>query len=79
MWSNKTKCGIEATRFIASWVRVGGTLRTGKDYDNFEAWLRSFKVDGKNLSEEDVEHITNLAWCGKMELEHLAKEFLAKQ
>lgn len=78
MWSNKTKCGIEVTRFIASWVKVGGTLRTGEDYENFEDWLRTLKIDGKNLSEEDVKHITNLATCGKMELEYLAKEFLAK-
>lgn len=76
MFSNNTECGIHVTRFIASWVREGGTLRTGKDYENFETWLRSIIVDGKNLSEPDVNHILELAKCGKMELEYRAKMFL---
>lgn len=79
MWSNKTECGIHATRFIASWIRVGGTLETGRDYKNFEAWLRTLKVDGENLSEQDVKHISDLAWNGKMELECSARQFLKQK
>ena len=36
-----------ATRFIASWLRKGGQLRTGEDYDNFYDVL---KADNLNLS-----------------------------
>lgn len=77
MWSNKTECSIHVTRFIMSWVKMGGTLRTGMDYENFEGWLRTLVVDGKNLSENDVNHILELARCGKMEFEYSAKSYLA--
>ena len=62
-----------ATRFIASWVRVGGKLRTGEDYDNFYEWLLSL-----GLSEDDAEHVKFLAENGKLELETSAKVFLKK-
>ena len=61
-----------ASRFIASWVREGGKLRTGKDYDDFREWLTSL-----DLNEEDVNHIYFLASNGKLELEISAKKFLA--
>lgn len=76
MWSNETECGIYVTRFIASWIRKGGTLRFGEDYENFETWLRSLKIDGKHLSDQDVYHITHLARNGKMELENSAQKYL---
>ena len=76
MFTNKTECGIYATRFIASWLRMGGTLKNGKDYDDFSDWLETLKVDGKPLSEQDVNHIVELAKCGKLELEISAKQYL---
>lgn len=77
MWENETECGIYATRFIMSWVRMGGTLqKRGSGYDSFEDWLRSLKVDGRSLSDRDVDHIMALARNGKLELECSAKEFL---
>ena len=79
MWKNETECGIHVTRFIMSWVRSGGELRYGKDYEDFEEWLNTIKVDGKNLSDQDVNHIMDLATNGKMELEYLAKEFLKRK
>ena len=79
MWKNKTECGIHVTRFIASWYRAGGTLRYGKDYDDFEEWLRTLIIDSKKLSEEDVNHIVELARNGKMELEHSARQFLKQK
>lgn len=79
MWKNETECGIHATRFIMSWVRSGGELRYGKDYDDFKEWLGTIKVDGKNLSDQDVNHIMDLATNGKMELEYLAKEFMKRK
>ena len=76
MFNNKTKCGIHATRFIMSWVRMGGTLRYGEDYEDFEEWLKTLIIDGENLSHEDVHHIVELARNGKMELEYSAKKFI---
>lgn len=79
MWKNETECGIHATRFIMSWVRMGGTLKYGKDYDDFEEWLKTLIIDGKNLSGKDVDHILILALNGKMELEYSAKKFLTQK
>ena len=77
MWSNKTECGIHATRFIMSWVREGGTFsRRGIGYDAFEEWLKTLIVDGKPLSDQDVNHILGLAKNGKMELEYSARTFI---
>lgn len=76
MFNNKTQCGIHATRFIMSWVRMGGTLKYGKDYDDFKEWLKTLMIDGKNLSDKDVHHILELARNGKMELESSAKQFI---
>lgn len=76
MFTNNTECGIHVTRFIASWVRKGGTLRYGDDYEKFESWLRTLIVDGNHLSDQDVNHILDLAKCGKMELEYSAKKFI---
>ena len=78
-WSNETECGIYASRFIASWIRMGGSLCYGKDYDDFEEWLNSLTIDGKHLSEQDVNHILELARNGKMELEYSVKAFLKKK
>jgi hypothetical protein len=61
-----------ASRFIASWVRVGGRLHTGKDIDMFRDWLNS--IEG--LSDEDVNNIVFLATNGKLELETHAKKFI---
>ena len=72
MFENKPINGYTyATRFIASWVREGGKLRTGKDIDNFYEWLLSL-----GLSKEDADNIKFLATNGKMELEYSAKMFL---
>ena len=76
MFNNNTECGIHVTRFIASWVREGGNLRYGEDYENFESWLKTLIVDGNHLSDKDIDHILELATCGKMELEYSAKKFL---
>lgn len=77
MWSNETECGIHATRFIMSWVREGGTFtRVGIGYEAFEDWLKTLIVDGKPLSDNDVNHILHLAKGGKMELECSAKNFI---
>ena len=73
MFKNKEINEIHATRYIASWVRSGGGLYYGADIDKFSEWLSSL-----GLTDEDVAYIRTLATCGKMELEHSVKEFLAK-
>ena len=74
MFTNRQINGyVYETRYIASWVREGGQLRTGKDIVDFRDWLLSM-----NLAEEDVNHIIYLARNGKLELEHNARTFLSK-
>ena len=72
-FENKLIRGIYATRFIASWLRMGGMLCTGKDVDNFRSWLLSL-----GLNSDEVWPIMYLATTGKMELEVDAKAFLKK-
>ena len=60
-----------ATRYIASWIKVGGKLQCNKDIVDFEEWLKSL-----NLDEEDINKIIFLATNGKLELEVSAKKFL---
>lgn len=72
-FENKSIRGIYATRFIVSWLKMGGMLCTGKDEDNFRSWLLSL-----GLNSHEVWAIMYLATNGKMELEVNAKAFLAK-
>ena len=60
-----------ASRFIASWLREGGNLRRGADYELFREWLVSIGV-----TPENARRISNLASNGKLELENMAKKFL---
>ena len=62
-----------ASRFIASWIRAGGDLRTGKDLSNFHKWLLSIGVE-----KDDADYIKFLAENGKLELQNNAKDFLNK-
>ena len=72
-FENESIRGIYATRFIASWLRMGGMLCTGKDVNNFRSWLLSL-----GLNSDEVWPIMYLATTGKMELEVDAKAFLKK-
>lgn len=73
MFKNNLIGDIHETRFIASWLRAGGQLYYVEDVDNFSKWLLSL-----GLTEDEVYHIINMATCGKIELEHNAREFLSK-
>lgn len=73
MFKNNLIGEIHETRFIASWLRAGGELYYVEDVDNFQKWLLSL-----GLNEEEVYHLSNMATCGKVELEHNAREFLNK-
>jgi hypothetical protein len=75
MFTNKKINGyVHATRYIMSWVRVGGQLGLdGEGVDEFREWLKSL-----HLNEDDIDHIVYLATNGKLELEHSARKFLNK-
>ena len=73
MFENKAINGyVYATRFIASWIKVGGQLRTGKDIKDFKDWLKSIG----EISDDDIDHIVFLATNGRLELENHARRFL---
>ena len=70
-FENKNINGIYASRFIASWLRVGGKLNNGSDMNLFKSWLRELGLD-----KEDIEAIRFLASNGKLELENSTERFL---
>ena len=72
MWENKldSKYGIYYSRWIASWIKEGGTVSRGGLW-LMKDWLRSL-----DLNEEDIKAITFLADNGKLELENSASDFL---
>lgn len=72
MFTNKLIGDIYATRFIMSWVRMGGRLnKRGDGVDDFRKWLTSLDLD-----EEAIEHIMFIATNGKLELENSARKYL---
>ena len=73
MFENGNFNGIFYSRFIASWVRKGGMLKTGHDISMFRSWLTEIGCD-----DETVDKITFLATNGKLELENSAKKFIAE-
>ena len=73
MFENGNFNGIYYSRFIASWVRKGGMLKTGHDISMFRSWLTEIGCD-----DETVDKITFLASNGKLELENSAERFIAE-
>lgn len=69
-WENPKIHGIRASRYIASFHKSGG------DIQFIDTWLRDLVVNGKKLTTHEIWVITNMAQCGKMELEHHAKAWL---
>ena len=62
---------IPYSRFVASWILVGGHLKTIDDLNHFKEWLRSLKID-----EDDVHNISEMATNGKLELQSSAHKFI---
>lgn len=69
--NKKTHFGIHYTRYIISWIRIGGELRDRGPIEPFLDWLRSLE-----LTEDEIDDIRFLATNGKMELEHDAYHFI---
>ena len=67
----KTQKGIHYSRYIASWMRMGGKI-----YPEglFYKWLREVE----QLTEEEISDISLMTMTGKMELETSAKTFMKK-
>ena len=74
-WNNNTDCKyqIHYSRYIISWIRVGGKLRTIEDIGHFTTWL-----DRLGVNKFDIDDIVQMATNGKLELEDDAKRFLTK-
>ena len=68
--------GIDASRYIASWIKVGGPIKKG--YSQFVGWLKTLRIDGESLSDEDISKLWRIATNGKLELESMAKAYLKK-
>lgn len=71
MFTNNKIKDVHETRYIASWLKVGGELNTYQDIDNFRNWLLSL-----GLTEDEAYHVSNLATCGRIELEASARIFI---
>ncbi len=74
MLENKKVNGVHASRYIASWGRVGGSLRYGTGLEDFSDWLRSL-----GISDDDVADIREMASMGRLELEQSARYFIHMQ
>jgi hypothetical protein len=73
MFENKIIDGVHATRYIASWAKMGGDFgHKSKGRFDFYDWLKSL-----NLTDDEVDYIYNLATNGRMELEYSAKNFMS--
>ena len=75
MFENKKtqKGGIHYSRYIASWLRMGGRIPDGGVYNSqlFIRWLES-----EGLTPEEINDVMRIVDNGKMELEFSASKFL---
>lgn len=76
-FENKLINGIHASRYVVSWVKGGGNLYINRRYNcRFIEWLKSLFINGRYLTEEEIDYIYHFASNGKMELESNASKFL---
>jgi hypothetical protein len=59
------------SRYIASWMNVGGEFIGTWADSSFSRWLRTVGV----TNEEDIHDMWELATCGKFELERSAERY----
>lgn len=72
MFENNTAKGVHYSRYIMSWIRMGGKLDVrGGGRNDFKKWLESLEID-----ETDIENIVQMATNGRMELETSASRFI---
>ena len=75
-FENSLVNGIHASRYIVSWVKSGGSLKGSRRNSKFVEWLKSLTINGRSLTEEEIDQIYHLSSNGKLELECLAEKFL---
>lgn len=63
--------GVHATRYIMSWIRMGGEVHRLNGQSDFGDWLKSL-----GLTDEECDNIVRIATNGRMELETSAKQYL---
>ena len=71
MFENRIIEGIYISRFVASWVNEGGKLNS-----KFKEWLKTLVINGRKLTDEEIQDIYNFGTNGKLELESSAAKFL---
>lgn len=67
----KTQKGIHYSRYISSWMRMGGKIYMD---GLFYKWLK----EAEQLTDEEISDIRFMMMTGKMELETSAKMFMHK-
>ena len=74
-WKNDVdnKNGQPYSRYIASWIDVGGQLKTLENIGEFTTWL-----DRLGVEKADINNIVQMATNGKMEIESSARRFLQR-
>lgn len=86
-FENKRIEGFHASRYIASWLNIGGKFDAVENDDSsdvyypFEEWLMSIQFEDPDgtivhMSKENARYIRMLATNGDMELENSALAFL---
>lgn len=76
-WENKRSSqDVRYTRYIASYIKMLQKAKKSFYSDEFEDWLRQLEYGGKKLTEEEVNAISFLADCGKMEFESNALRYI---
>ena len=86
MFNNEIIRGIFISQYIASWARKGGKFYERWYYDekgkltsthDFIGYLKSLVIDGEHLTDDEIYKIYSFATNGKLELEELAKDYIA--
>jgi hypothetical protein len=72
-FENRIIKGTHASRYIASYAKMGGRFNKKAGHSEFEEWLRSLPLE---LTDEEIDHISEMARNGKMEFEFDVKRFM---
>ena len=79
-WDNEFIMGIRMSRYWASWLNCGGDYN---DEEGFVEWMMNIPFKNKDgsisyISEDNAVDTYHIMACGKSELEHYAREYLAE-
>ena len=79
-WNNEFIKGIRMSRYWASWLHCGGDFN---DEEGFVEWMMNIPFENKDgsisyISEDNAVDTYQIMACGKCELEHYAREYLAE-